>query len=186
MVASAAQLFDAIDNYFLASPKPDYFPIFAKSQRQVEGWFKGELLYLFSTLERQGLLSDWESEAPVAVGSRKKHDFRLTIGHLSIYLELKTLYHGQQRSSRIDLGIYFYKDTIGIWPDVEKLASLQTGQGFCLLFVYPAPERKNWEAALEGFAKRISPIQIEDISDPDAYPASLYIAKLKVVRGDST
>ena len=186
MVASSAQLFDAIDNYFLASPKPDYFTIFAKSQRQVEGWFKGELLYLFSFLEGQGLLSDWESEAPVAVGSKKKYDFRLTIDHSPIYLELKTLYHGQQRNSRIDLGIYFYKDTVGIWSDVEKLASLQTGQGFCLLFVYPAPERKTWQAALEGFAKRISPIQIEEISDPDAYPASLYIAKLKVLSAGLT
>jgi hypothetical protein len=44
MIATVGQLFEAIDGHFLGGARADYPAVFAKSQRQVEGWFKGELL----------------------------------------------------------------------------------------------------------------------------------------------
>ena len=183
MINSISQLFDEIDRHFLASSKSEYPIVFTQSQRQVEGWFKGELLYLFSKLKRQDQLLHWESEANLPDNGKKKSDFKVTINNLPIYLELKTLYTGRQGSSPIDLGIYFYKDTIGIWPDVQKLASIKAGQGFCILFIYPSPNPDRWQKILRAFASRIDPIVIREVSNVEKYPLSLYISKLEVFPG---
>lgn len=180
MINTTSQLFDEIDRHFLASSKLQYSEIFTQSQRQVEGWFKGELLYLFSSLQDQGQLLSWESEALLPNCGRKKSDFKVVINNVPIYLELKTLYIGRQGRSKIDLSIFFYKDTIGIWPDIQKLATIEAGQGFCILFVYPSPPPLRWRQILEAYTTRISPTFMKEISNIEDYPLSLYISKLEI------
>lgn len=181
MINTTNQLFDEIDRHFLASSRLRYPIIFTQSQRQVEGWFKGELLYLFSSLQDQSQLLSWESEAFLPNNGRKKSDFKLVINNVPIFLELKTLYTGKQGNSQIDLGIYFYKDTVGIWPDIQKLAAIEVGQGFCILFVYPSPNPVRWRKTLEAYNTRISPTLIKEISNIEKYPSPLYIAKLEIL-----
>ena len=181
MINTTSQLFDEIDRHFLASSKLQYPIIFTQSQRQVEGWFKGELLYLFSSLKDQNQLLRWESEALLPNNGRKKCDFKVTFNNVPLFLELKTLYTGKQGSSQIDLGIYFYKDTVGIWPDIQKLAAIEAGQGFCILFVYPSPNPVRWRQILEAYTTRISPTLIREVSNIEKYPSSLYIAKLEIL-----
>ena len=59
VIHGAKELFEAIDDYFFDEDKLKYCCIFAKTGKherghptgqQLEGWFKGELIYLFSTL----------------------------------------------------------------------------------------------------------------------------------------
>src|SRR5260370_12201129 len=181
VINTTNHLFDEIDKHFLASSKLKYPIIFTQSQRQVEGWFKGELLYLFSRLQDQGQLLSWESEAFLPNNGRKKSDFKVVINHAAIYLELKTLYTDKQGRSQIDLGIYFYKDTVGIWPDVQKLAAIEAGQGFCILFVYPSPNPMRWRQILEAYNTRVTSTFVREVSNIDKYPSSLYIAKLEIL-----
>ncbi len=180
MIATANQLFDEIDRHFLAFPRRDYPLAFARSERQVEGWFKGEMIFLFTYLKQQGLLAHWDCEVTASNLSKKKIDFMAMVGDVPVYLELKTLYHGRQRGSPIDLGIYFYKDDVGIWPDVQKLAAIQAGLRYCLLFIYPSPDQMLWQRLLSLYAQRIAPITIKEVGDLVQYPPVLSISRLEV------
>lgn len=182
MISTVGQLFGEIDRHFLVGPKLDYASIFTKSERQVEGWFKGELLYLFTMLQQQGQLSGWDCEVTAPGLGKKRIDFKVVVNNAPFYFELKALYHGWQRGSPIDLGIYFYKDDVGIWRDVQKLASLNDSQGFCLLFIYPSPNLALWQRILSTYAQKVSPIVIKEFSNPEHYPPPLHIAKLEVSR----
>lgn len=169
------QLFSLIDQHFLA--KAEYCRLFADVQRQVEGWFKGELIYLFNSLKL-----NWEPEASMPGFGKKKIDFKLVLDDGLVYLELKALYHGRQRGQTVDLGIYFYKDEVGIWGDMRKLASLPEGRGFCVLFIYPKPDNERWHLALATYTQRITPIALQEESEISEFPPELYIAKLEVTR----
>lgn len=177
---NSGQLFDFIDEHFLA--KLEYPRLFADRERQVEGWFKGELIYLFSSLKARGLLTSWEPEALVPGLGKKKTDFRLILDDGLAYLEIKALYHGQQRGQMVDLGIYFYKDDVGIWGDVQKLASLEESLGLCILFIYPRPNTDKWRKVLEAYTQRIAPITLREVSKVSQFPRELYIAKLEILR----
>ena len=80
----------------------------------------------------------------------------------------------------VDLGIYFYKDDVGIWGDVQKLAALPEGPGFCVLFIYPRPERERWYKTLATYGQRIAPIVLQEASEISEFPPELYIAKLEI------
>jgi len=92
------QLFSEIDRHFLA--KLDYIQRFTSSERQIEGWFKGELIYLFTSLQGKGELEGWEPEVLVPRLGKKKVDFRVELDNGFAWLELKSLYHGQLREPR--------------------------------------------------------------------------------------
>jgi len=173
------KLFSLIDEHFMT--KLEYPRLFAESERQVEGWFKGELIYLFSSLKAGGLLSSWEPEALVPGLGKKKTDFKVTLDDGLVYVEIKALYHGWQRGQRVDLGIYFYKDDVGMWGDVVKLASLQDAFGFCLLFVYPRPERDRWDKVIDAYQRRIAPFRLREVSEISQFQPELYIAKLQIL-----
>lgn len=148
MIATVEELFAEIDQHFLAPGKSEYAAVFAHAGRQVEGWFKGELLSLFSALQKASRLAAWASEASLPGLSKKKADFRVDLDSGPVFLELKTLFQGLQGASKIALGMYFYKDGVGIWPDVQRLANLTKGRGFCLLFLYPCPDQQLWQETL--------------------------------------
>ena len=169
------QLFEKIDEYFIA--KRDHIQLFTESERQVEGWFKGELIYLFTSLQTK--IKAWEPEVSVSGLGRKKIDFMVKLDDGVSYLEIKSLYHGKQKGQPINLGIYFYKDNIGIWGDVQKLASIDEGHGYCILFIYPRPEVTAWSDLLVRYNKKIiNTTSLREVSDIARFPAELYIAKL--------
>jgi len=68
------KLFHEIDEYFLE--KKGFIEVFSGSQIQVEGWFKGELIYLFTSLKNKGELQDWDREVKL---DKKQIDFKVTI-----------------------------------------------------------------------------------------------------------
>lgn len=180
-------LFHAIDKYFLSADRLRKVEAFTHAQRQVEGWFKGELIYLFADLLGTQRISAWEPEAILAPGDKKKCDFNLDILDSRVFLEVKALYHGQQRAAKFGLDIYLYKDTVGIWGDVLKLSSLSSGYGsgygYNLLFIYPSPEPESWARLIESYKKRVAPINLDEVSRVEDYPSSLYVCKLRIARG---
>ena len=91
----------------------EYPRLFIEAERQVEGWFKGELIYLFTSLK-----ANWEPEVSIPSLGKKKIDFRLKLDDSPFYAEIRALYHSRQRGQVVDPGIYFYKDNVGIWGDV--------------------------------------------------------------------
>ena len=177
------QLFSEIDLHFLA--KLDYIKRFTSSARQIEGWFKSELIYLFTSLQGKGELEGWEPEVLVPGHGKKKVDFRVKLDSGFAWLEIKSLYHGLQRGRPIDLRMYFYKDSVGIWGDVRKLASVMEGQGYCVMFIYPRPDVERWQELLMKYRQRIGNYSFKEKSSVSQFPSDLYIAKIKIEQGIS-
>ncbi len=189
MIISIDQLFDEIDRHFLDVSKLRHYEIFADKVRNIEGWFKGELFYLFASLEKDQAFRDWKYEIALKdILNRPEKgiiDFKVTINGEPIYLEMKTvLSSGQQGKSAIDASLFFDPNPSSgyIGSDAHKLAKI--GQGYCLLFVYPFPQKlERWQRIVENFVRRMAQVNIDvaEISIPNKrYPSSLYISKLKV------
>jgi hypothetical protein len=174
MITTEKELLDKIDHYFLTEPKLSYARIFAREQCSVEGWFKGELLYLFTSLAEEKQLPGWKSEETVL--QNKKADFIVTINSHPVYLELKAF-------PRKKMAAHFTEDLVyGITRDVRKLA--EVGQGFCLLFIYPAPTQQDWKIQLGKYNQVIgaidSSILVTDERAVHDEQSPLYIARLSV------
>ena len=178
-------VFARIDDYFLAPERLTRVELFSRYARNVEGWFNGELLYLFHAMAAEGLIGEWGSEVRVAPGQQRRFDFKLQVQGGPLFLELKTLFHGIQAGQPVDLGVYFPRtdDGVGITGDVIKLMRVTEGVKALLLFVHPRPALEKWPLVLESYARRIAPITVREISTIDRYPPPLYICKLSVEGG---
>ena len=178
-------LFAAIDRHFLAPEALARVRLFSRYARQVEGWFKGELLHIFSNLEGAGEIEDWASEVRIAPESRQRSDFRVRRADGLLWIEVKTLFHGIQAGQPVDLGIYFLKsaDGVGITEDLVKLMRVPDGDTAVLLFAYPRPDATAWSELMSAYARRIAPIAFKEETSLSDYPPELYVCKLKLTGG---
>lgn len=179
------RVFGLIDRHFLDVDRLRRVAAFSDVGRQVEGWFKGEIIYLLADARSRGLIDDFKSEAALSDqgGSgwgKKRVDFRIEHGGQTIYVEVKTLFHGRQGAAEIPIDIYLYRDDIGIWPDLKKLGALPPGAAFSLLFVHPRPDAAAWTLALSRARERNRQYDLAELTTVADYPTELYIAKLAV------
>ena len=96
------QLFMEIDRHFLG--KLEYPKRFTAATSQVDGWFKGELIYLFTSLQQRKGLEEWEVDVLVPgqdKGKAKRVDFRVKLDNGFAWLELKSLYWGKHEDNRL-------------------------------------------------------------------------------------
>jgi len=93
---NSAEVLERIDEYFLSPERLTRVELFSRYARNVEGWFKGELLYLFHNLEEDGFIGEWGSEVRVAVDQKQRFDFKVEVVNGPLIIELKTLFHGMQ------------------------------------------------------------------------------------------
>jgi hypothetical protein len=185
MMIDSTALFAHIDDYFLNPERLKRIELFSFYARNVEGWFKGELLYLFHSLEKSDNVGPWGSEVRIRADAKQRTDFRATLADGPLYLELKTLFQGIRAGQPVDLGIYFPRsaDGVGITGDVIKLLRATDGNKVLLLFVHPRPPREKWLAMRESYFRRMAPIALVEDSDVSRNPESLYICKLNVKGG---
>lgn len=164
-------LFKKIDDHFLSDDALARVCVFVNEERQVEGWFKGELLLLFNRLRNEGLIGEWQSEYKPNDSSQSRVDFFIHLDDGPLYLELKAFYHGKQGDTKIDLGTCF-----SFLPnDVCKLADIPEGNKFIMIFV--TPNKEDWETALNKFTKKFP--FVSEIPTRGNYPHEIFIAKLK-------
>jgi hypothetical protein len=142
---------------------------------QTEGWFKGELLYLFSQLHRQGVIQELDREVNV---EGKKVDIRLRVNNEDHWIELKHWLIGKQKGTTYNPSFYFGDRTsVGITGDVNKLASL-TGHRWLLLLLTANPGMNAWEAGVEKFNIRFAPIRLESRTQPQMFPSTYFLGLL--------
>ncbi len=130
MIRIAEELFEAIDTYFLDTGKLVYYQLFAHSGQnergestgqQLEGWFKGELMHLLSTLQKQQQIREWKSEAKEP-GVSGAIDFKIRVDHELLFLEVKAAYLGIQGTSSFSPAFYLSAGEVA--SDARKLRSL--------------------------------------------------------------
>jgi len=171
------ELLPNITNLFLE--KKDYFEVFAKADTRIEGWFKAELILLFSRLVKAGAIQSFNREFSVypRSGGRRQIDFKLSIGNQHHFCELKALCISQAAGTPRNLEFYFRDDNVGIIKDLRKLDSLKNPNRWLLAFVYPSPSEAEWLRNLKSLPDEFS--HWRSISLPTSYPTYVYISLLK-------
>jgi hypothetical protein len=183
-------LYAAIDRHFLAPEALARVRHLGRSGRDADGWFKGELTYLFASLVADGALTDWRANMPITEGRSQRCDFRLTLpAHPEpvegpLWLEVKALPQGGGPSGRVDPGFFLQKGGPGdITEDLVKLMRVPDGDTAVLLFAYPRPDATAWSEIMSAYARRIAPIAFKEETSLSDYPPELYICKLRLTGG---
>jgi hypothetical protein len=100
----------------------DRLQCFCRAEVQVEGWFKGEMLFL---LEETAARSEIEAFDREVERQHRRMDLYLTIAGAPNWVELKRWLIGLQRGDRWSPSSYFTdSSSVGIHPDVEKPKAL--------------------------------------------------------------
>ena len=134
-----------LETWFAA--KREHLTAFARYDSRLEGWFKAELLVLFSRLVTSGTLEHFEREANILSsekGRRTQVDFRLRLDGQTHLCELKALCISQAGGTPRNLHFYFRDDHVGLLKDFRKLDSLEDSNKWVLAFVYPPLEPRAW------------------------------------------
>ena len=87
---------DTIKNHFFTQDCLERVVAFADAGIQHEGWFNGEIVYLFDCMKKGGSIKSWSRECPSTIAG--KCDFKLElVNATTVVFEMKAL---QQRDQR--------------------------------------------------------------------------------------
>ena len=140
------EILKSVIGHFEMDDAKDRIRVIAENDRNTEGWFKAELMFL---LQQEPGLEDWYPEVGHDTDAHsKKCDFVLRFyeeGHPKLLgIEVKTAFVGKQIKRTLDgistefeaswVGLTSYKQ--GIADDGKKLASMDVDYKMCLVFVY--------------------------------------------------
>ncbi len=158
---------------------------FCRYAIQVEGWLKGELLCFLDSEKVAGRLINFDREVQLDVG-RKKIDFHLEIpagtAILDVWIELKHWLIGYQKGYKLNAQFYFSDPTsVGIKPDVEKLAKIKEGSKYLLILTTVNPGEKEWLDGVIGFNKKYPSLLLKSLTNPADFPQSYFLGLLEAV-----
>ena len=151
---------------------------FCEQGVQLEGWFKGELLFLLRQLAKDQIVRSFDREVPYF---GKKIDLQIESERRN-WVELKYWLIGRQKQSSWGPSNYF-RDTssVGIVGDVRKLLTCPAGDERWLLVLMSAnPGCEKWQQGIAGFNERFQPFRIQSHTDPSQFPASYFLGLLEV------
>jgi hypothetical protein len=164
-----------INNWFFA--KQSYIDTFSKNDSRVEGWFKGELFFLFDILKRQRIIIDFDREFIFKDNKTNKIDFRINIQNNFNFIELKPLCISQAFGTPRNLNYYFRDDKNGIINDFRKLELINLKNKWVVAFVYPKPIENIWNQTCSTIPTELN--HWKCISDINKYPDYLFISLWK-------
>jgi hypothetical protein len=147
---------------------------------QVEGWFKGELLFLLSKLKNEGLINAYDREIKI---KRGKIDLSINKNGSHHYIELKHWLCGYQRSNYLFTPSFYFPDhtSVGIIKDVNKLiSSRKRGDKWLLILVAKNPGDDNWQKGLCAFHQKFSNRKLISLSTPNDFSDSYFLGLLKI------
>lgn len=169
-------IIQAANNWFFT--KKDYFEVFSAADTRLEGWFKAELLLLFSQLKAKGEIQDYHREVNFKIpGGRYQIDFGVEYKGVIHYCEIKALCISQAAGTPRNLDFYFRDDHVGLIKDFKKLQGLRLENKWVMAFIYPNPGIKKWKELVHSIEDRL--INWEQITSPDQYPSYLFISLWK-------
>ncbi len=156
-------IWNAVTAHFFTSTSLSRVVGMSRVEKQREGWFTGELIYLLNKLEQDGVVGPWECECPTGIG-RCKVDFKINVANTTAAVEVKTALCGFQKGTRWKLPDYVQGKKNGfILSDILKLTNLATApkpSRYLLVFAHPAPPTEDWQTMLssvQGKASREAP-----------------------------
>jgi hypothetical protein len=133
--------------------KQKYHKLFAESDSRVEGWYKGEMIFLLQQLKDKGAIVDFHREHKIAGEGEARYsvDFMIELtGNKSILVELKAVCISQAAGTPRSLNFYFGKTHVGLVKDFKKLDQIKGfKEKYVIGFVYPKPDEQVWNKGLK-------------------------------------
>ena len=154
---------------------------FHKYESQVEGWFKGELLYFLEQEKLAGRLRNFERERKVYVDEKRKQvDVVLQFDKPDssrVWVELKH-WIGYQNNTCFSPSWYFRYTAS---PEVERLLMIpEDGDKFMLVPFTPNPGSEAWKAGVDKFNTKFSTLFVRSLTNPGDYPEYFFLGLLHV------
>jgi hypothetical protein len=145
--------------------------VFAQQEVQLEGWFKGECLFLLQELKSEGCIRDVNREVATGLGKRKI-DITVDLRGQRHWVELKHWHIGPQKGA-----CWGPKDYIDSLEDeYQKFEAVRAnGRAWVLAFCTPNPGADLWKEALRYFNCEYSPWKLKAKTDPVDYPRTFFI-----------
>jgi hypothetical protein len=156
----------------------DRLVCFREKEVQVEGWFKGEMLFLLTNLLRKGIVESFGRE----VGPGGKVDLVIKMPGLRHWIELKHWLVGVQRGARLAPAFYFGDRTsVGVVQGVDKLSRVESEDGKWLLILMTGnPGNDLWQRGLARFHCKFAPRVLIPRSQPEQFPDSYFLGLLQI------
>lgn len=165
--------------------KKEILTCFCSHGVQLEGWFKGELLFFFSNLKssKDILDIDREVKSPVA---NNKIDFKLELQtdnqSDTVWIELKHWLIGYQKGYKYNSQFYFGDPTsVGIKSDAEKLTNIKSNNKYMLIVTTANPGINDWYNGVQKFNNKFSNLKIESLTDPSEFNDFYFLGLLKIL-----
>lgn len=151
---------------------------------QLEGWLKGEFLCFLDDEKAAGRITNFDREVQPS-GTKRKIDFYLelpaNIFSPYLWIEAKHWLIGYQKGYKLNPLFYFSDPTsVGIKPDVEKLAKIKQGCKYLLILATANPKEKEWFKGVDNFNQRFSPLLLKPLTNPAEFPSSYFLGLLEI------
>lgn len=162
--------------------RQDVLQCFCKHGAQVEGWVKGEMLYLLDSGVAINREVKFDREVSIGLG-RKKVDFALTIENDDdserLWIEIKHWLIGYQKGTRWNASTYFADaSSVGIKPDVKKLIDIPKGRKFLLILATANPGENDWSSGIKKFNSKFQPLYVKSLTNPNNFPPFYFLGLL--------
>jgi hypothetical protein len=175
-------LWDAVAAHFFTQALMSRIVAISEAEVQVEGWLKGELIWLFGQLMSRGVIENWRCECRIGERSRKRLDFKIELDCTDAATEVKTAIR-QQKGISYDLRWYAQQANGFFPPDIRKLAAYGAANRYLLVFAYPAPPASEWDDALSELGKGVQGAAVSLAKVYDSPQSEISIGWLEVTTG---
>lgn len=146
-------IWDAVKNHFFDPATLSRVDAMRRAEVQVEGWFKGELIWLFTKLEEDRAVGSWTRESLTGNGLEKV-DFKVEFADTTSAIEIKAALCGRQKGQMWRLRQY-----VNV-TDIKRLVAIQADHRYLVFFAYPAPEQSDWFAVVSGIGAKVPGIDV--------------------------
>lgn len=158
----------------------DRYECFSRAEVQLEGWFKGELLFALDSLRATGLLRRVDREVKHGAG---RIDIVVDLAPERHWIELKHWLIGSQKGVLYGPSFYFGDQTLGVVPDIDKLVKIESpARLWLLLLLTQNPGDAAWDSGLRKFHEKFGPRRLRCVTRPSGFPPSYYLGLLEVGR----
>jgi len=141
--------------HFFTSASLSRIAAMNEAECQVEGWWKGEIIWLLGQLKKTGAVKAWDRECRSVNG---RQDFEIELANTIAGIEVKTALCGSQKGHTWDLPWYAKDPKRFFPPDIRKLAAIQAPNRYFLVFAHASPPNTDWQVMLNELRRSTSGI----------------------------
>ena len=164
---------------------------FDQYESQVEGWFKGELIYFLDREKREGRLHDFGREKSAGNEGNGRIDIKLQFDKSSPFSRVELKHWIKTQNNTNWYRNYWYFTTANhptcVKPDVEKLLKIRgDGAKFMLVLCTDNPGSEDWNSGVQKFNNKFSQnlqCSLNSLTNPDDYPDYFFLGLLHVSEG---